>query len=145
KVRGEDRMRGTVVAFDGRKAVVRFAAEDKPSFNSIPKQGFLEAAHNDTAYWMQRGAVDLMRSGRAVNKKLLDTVVDKTVTRIPVSTLKTGTLLDDDPGQLEAFRAGVSAGDTVIIHGPPGTGKTRTIAAIAIEAADTGERVLLTS
>lgn len=145
KVRGNDRMRGRVVAIDGRRVVVRFTAEDKPDFHSIPQQGFVEESQNETAYWTQREALDLVRTGRSVNKQLLDTVVDKAVSRIPTSTLTTNTQLDDDPGQLGAFRAGVSADDTVVIHGPPGTGKTRTISAIATEVARTGQRVLLTS
>jgi hypothetical protein len=47
--------------------------------------------------------------------------------------------------QLRALAWAVAADDAVCIHGPPGTGKTRTLAAFVAEAVARGERVLVTA
>jgi superfamily I DNA and/or RNA helicase len=44
--------------------------------------------------------------------------------------------------QVEAIRFALSAKDVAIIHGPPGTGKTRTVAELVRQAVARGERVL---
>jgi hypothetical protein len=47
--------------------------------------------------------------------------------------------------QQRALAWAVAADDAVCIHGPPGTGKTRTLAAFVAEAVARGERVLVTA
>ena len=52
-----------------------------------------------------------------------------------------------DGSQIEAVEAilALNRGDLLLIIGPPGTGKTRVIAKAALELAERGERVLITS
>ncbi|MFB6107053.1 MAG: AAA domain-containing protein [Halobacteriaceae archaeon] len=53
------------------------------------------------------------------------------------------TFVDNNPAQDEAVRAAVTAEDLALVHGPPGTGKTYTIARAVRELVDRGEQVLL--
>jgi len=54
-----------------------------------------------------------------------------------------GTFVDNNPAQDEAVRRSLGAEDYALVHGPPGTGKTYTIARIVRELVARGERVLL--
>ncbi|MCU4719640.1 AAA domain-containing protein [Halapricum hydrolyticum] len=55
------------------------------------------------------------------------------------------TFIDNNPAQDEAVRLAVGAEDFALVHGPPGTGKTYTLATIVRELVDRGERVLLSA
>ncbi|RJX49702.1 AAA domain-containing protein [Halonotius pteroides] len=53
--------------------------------------------------------------------------------------------IDNNDGQNQAVNLAVNAEDCALIHGPPGTGKTYTIARLIRALVDRGERVLLTA
>ncbi|WP_435346916.1 AAA domain-containing protein [Haloarchaeobius sp. HRN-SO-5] len=55
------------------------------------------------------------------------------------------TFVDNNAAQDEAVRLAVTAEDCALIHGPPGTGKTYTIAQAIRAMVDRGERVLLSA
>jgi DNA replication ATP-dependent helicase Dna2 len=55
------------------------------------------------------------------------------------------TFIDNNEGQNQAVNLGVNANDCALIHGPPGTGKTYTIARLIRALVDRGDRVLLTA
>ncbi|MFD1641567.1 AAA domain-containing protein [Halohasta litorea] len=55
------------------------------------------------------------------------------------------TFIDNNEGQNQAVNLGVNAQDCALIHGPPGTGKTYTIARLIRALVDRGDRVLLTA
>ena len=54
------------------------------------------------------------------------------------------TFIDNNAGQNRAVNLAVNAADCALIHGPPGTGKTYTIARLIRALVDRGDRVLLT-
>jgi DNA replication ATP-dependent helicase Dna2 len=56
-----------------------------------------------------------------------------------------GTIIDNNPAQDEAVRRAIAAEDFALIHGPPGTGKTYTLATLVEELVDRGERVLVSA
>jgi DNA replication ATP-dependent helicase Dna2 len=55
------------------------------------------------------------------------------------------TYVDNNDAQNRAVRLAVDADDLALVHGPPGTGKTYTIARIVRALVDAGERVLLSA
>jgi DNA replication ATP-dependent helicase Dna2 len=55
------------------------------------------------------------------------------------------TFVDNNAAQNEAVRRAVGAEDFALVHGPPGTGKTYTLARIVRALADRGQRVLVSA
>jgi len=75
-------------------------------------------------------------------RRLLTGERDLSVSR-PPSRRRADLALDDH--QSRALALAVAADDALCIHGPPGTGKTRTLAAVVAESVARGERVLVTA
>ena len=56
-----------------------------------------------------------------------------------------GTFIDNNDAQDEAVRQAVAAEDFALVHGPPGTGKTYTLARLIRALVDRGNRVLVSA
>src|SRR5439155_17596170 len=84
-----------------------------------------------------------LRRRQAHNPSLLSVLVDHQVRGIRPGLDKSTAFLDDD--QLKALRRALAVHDLVLVLGPPGTGKTRTISQIARACAAKRVRVLVTS
>jgi hypothetical protein len=92
----------------------------------------------------ERHAVSILRSGNSVNPALLPVLVDGEFTAFgPDTSPRPGSSLDS--GQAAAVAKARTVPDVLLVHGPPGTGVSRTIAEIARESAARGEQVLVTS
>ena len=147
QVRGERSQRGQVTRATARSATIRF---DQPvDWEHIPRQGQLEESFIRIVYDKQRESVARLRNGQADNSTLLTVLTSYRTAPIRPAADEPAEDLDDD--QLEAFRKAVSVPDMLLVLGPPGTGKTRTISQItrACALGATGQRapsrVLVTS
>jgi DNA replication ATP-dependent helicase Dna2 len=65
--------------------------------------------------------------------------------REPTFAEVTETYIDNNPAQNEAVRRAVGAEDFALVHGPPGTGKTYTLARMVRALVARGDRVLLSA
>jgi DNA replication ATP-dependent helicase Dna2 len=65
--------------------------------------------------------------------------------RAPEFDAVTETFVDNNAAQNEAVQLAVGAEDVALVHGPPGTGKTYTLARIVRALADRGDRILLSA
>ncbi|MGW2630564.1 DEAD/DEAH box helicase [Streptomyces chattanoogensis] len=145
RIQGDTETRGKVSRAAGHSVTVRF---DQPvSWERLPTRGALELIPGNVVFNKQRQAVASLRAGDAKNPGLLPAVVEHRVRTIPATTARPHEELD--PEQLEAFRKALTTEDLLVVLGPPGTGKTRTITEIAhttaLSAATGGGRVLVTS
>ncbi|MCH6163240.1 DEAD/DEAH box helicase [Streptomyces marispadix] len=143
QIKGEPGQRGQVTRVSGPSATVRF---DEPvDWRNISQQGELEVTFSDVVYAKQREAVALLRSQQSHSPALLPALVDHRVRALRPASEKPTVELDDD--QLDAFRKALAVEDMLLVLGPPGTGKTRTISQIAGVVATRGAQgpVLVTS
>ncbi|MEV5200148.1 ATP-binding protein [Streptomyces sp. NPDC053720] len=145
RIQGDTETRGKVGRAAGRCVTVRF---DQPaSWDQLPTRGALELIPSNVIFNKQRQAVASLRARDSKNPGLLPAVVEHQVRPIPATGARPHQALD--PEQLHAFRKALTTEDLLVVLGPPGTGKTRTITEIAhtaatTSAADSG-RVLVTS
>lgn len=145
RVQGDVETRGKVSRAAEGRVTVRF---DQPvSWDRLPARAALELVPSSVIFNKQRQAVASLRNRDTRNSGLLPAVVEHQVTPIPATTAEPHE--DLDPEQLAAFRKALTTQDLLVVLGPPGTGKTRTITEIAHTAATTDAadscRVLVTS
>jgi len=135
-------LRGRVVRVGDGEVAVRF--DDAIDYRRIPAQGALQVLPSDRVYRAQLDAIDVLREGRAADPYLLATLVDRRLRPYqPDTAARPRGRLDRE--QLAAFRRALTVPDELLVLGPPGTGKTRTITEITAASVARRQRVLITS
>jgi hypothetical protein len=101
-----------------------------------------ERTTSDLSFRIQQAALKTLRDGEALNPYLLRVLVDNRYEPYQPAGVSHSNL---NAAQAEAFRRSLTVPDLLLVLGPPGTGKTKTIAGIAHAHAARRERVLVTA
>lgn len=141
RLRDAPDLRGRVHKLEGDRMTVKF--ESAVDRRLIPEQGAFEFSISDKPFRLQQAAVDALRSSEAQNPYLLNVLVESAYQSYHPTSLRPNLKLN--AAQLEAFQRSFTVPDMLLVLGPPGTGKTRTIAEIVRQHGLGRDRVLVTA
>jgi serine/threonine protein kinase len=119
--------------------------------DSLPSHGqlLLDDFAQHQAVSRQRDTVDVVRDKRAglVNVRLTEVLLDPSSVLPTPSVIPDGYFQDLDEAKSRALESALGEPEVLVVHGPPGTGKTRLIAEIVLQAVRSGsaKSILLTS
>jgi len=139
---------GNVYSFNDRELVLDCRQAD---LTDPPRSGsaVLDTRAAEKAIDRQRSALTDVEQGGGTRADLRDFLVDPSATRPPDTSIE----LDEgishklDDSQADCLRAALGSNDLLLIHGPPGTGKTRFISHLIDDTLKRNPqaRILLTS
>lgn len=116
---------------------IQVASEKWPEGQSFR----LDLSPDETTRRRQMAAMARARIATGRPRQLRDILLDDRAVR-PGDSPEVEFLTDLNPPQQEAVRFALGAPDVAILHGPPGTGKTTTLAEVIYQAVRRGDRVL---
>ena len=141
QIREAPDLQGRIVGLDGQRMTVKFF--NAIDFARLRRQGTFDPMPNQTVFKKQHMAVQTLYDGNMCNKQLLPVLVDReyqSYDSVPISPSDSLNIR-----QLKAFQRALAVPDLLLVLGPPGTGKTRTITEIAKACSDRHLRLLVTS
>ncbi len=147
RLRDAPDLRGRVFAVKKGQVTIKFESGAGIDLARIPSQGVLEVLPaSETAFKIQRQALEKLNAGEALNPHLLKILVDHQFQSFHPANVLPPPEEKLNTAQLDAFRRAVAVPDLLLVLGPPGTGKTKTITEISrnLALARRG-RVLVTS
>jgi len=140
-LKDKSHMRARIFSQEGRKLTLKF--EGEIDYSDIPQRGSLVRAQNEEAFKAQHRAVGKLDKCQAKNEHLLRVLVDRLYQSYTADTTQPVEKLNME--QTMAFQKALTVPDMLLVLGPPGTGKTRTITEIARACGERHQRVLITS
>lgn len=138
----EGLMMGRIIGVEPGKVLLSFPR--KADFGKIKQTGYLLAVPNNTTFRVQRRAIGSVLEREAVNPYLLDYLIHGQYE--PLFDERLGLHAGRfQPKQIEAIEKAVAANDFLLVHGPPGTGKTTIIVEMVKQFVKRKQRVLISS
>lgn len=133
---------GMVEEVAGRSLTVRFSQAIDPA--PLKKVEWVLPWVSTRQYAIQLEALQALREGRSLNEHLLPVIVEGNYQPYTPATLR-HIPPEINPAQRSMIERALRVPDMLLVLGPPGTGKTRTIQEIVLQQARRGKRVLVTS
>ena len=140
---GKDERGWRGVVYERRDSTLSVALNDPPDEDSRPQSYRLDIVTDEAARLRQVAALDRVRSAAKDRlAELRDILLGETEPKFAAETACS--FLDPalNASQQDAVRFALTAQDLAIVHGPPGTGKTRTVAEFIRHAVRRGQKVL---
>lgn len=146
-ISGEEPVKGVLISLEGKAGEFRLFAPDFPDWIEDDGVGIKLAPDTRTTSIMKKVLNELEQHKPLF--RLFEQIHGPAITAKanaspagPVLSFKNGSL---NESQQEAIRAIVSNEDLLIVHGPPGTGKTTTLAEAIFQLVQQGEKILVSA
>jgi superfamily I DNA and/or RNA helicase len=142
-IEGEDSVKGVFLGMDGQKGAFRLFAPEFPDWIEDKGVGIKLAPDQHTSECMKKAVREIKNSAR-VNELFQNVHGESTFGQASESTIELSFFNSGlNESQQSAVKAIVENEDLVVVHGPPGTGKTTTLIEGILQQIKVGKRLLV--